>query len=520
MTATALPNLGERTSTGIGAPLPALWDRASIKVAAGVGLSALALSVLLPSGTTTLTWFIPVADSVMILLFGVVAALGSLDAILRRHGRSVPLAAAAAASAVLWIPHMLTFPGVIGSKSWGGPQTAGYLFELAHIGTPLALALALILRPGPLRRPVRATVTSMVVAVATATALIGLCVGLAAHLPALVEAEGFTPFSKALTYISLVPILVAGLIFLAGHRGDDRVAGSVAAALVLLTFESFAEAAVPGRFATGWYIAHGLGTAPALALLIGQLALYARTVLDQTNDEAKLRRSTEELARSNANLEAFASVAAHDLISPLTVMGGFAQMLESELRGDELAEAREWANRIVTGTTRMKTLVDDLLSFARLGSDLEPQPIDTEELMTELVATVRATSENTGEISIGSLPIVHGDRTQLSQLFQNLLTNALKFTPAGETARVEVSAARSGDSWIFAVEDDGIGIAPESRELVFKMFKRLHPGELYGGTGIGLAICRRVAENHGGRIWAEGNSKSGTTIRVALPYEW
>jgi signal transduction histidine kinase len=182
-----------------------------------------------------------------------------------------------------------------------------------------------------------------------------------------------------------------------------------------------------------------------------------------------------------------------------------------------LAEARDWANRIVHGTTRMKTLVDDLLSYARLGSGLTAQPVDTAELIMELAATVRATSETAGEISVGPLPVIDGDRTQLGQLFQNLLTNALKFTRPGHAARVEVSAVRSGDGWIFAVEDDGIGIAADARERVFQMFKRLHTGEAYGGTGIGLAICRRVTENHGGRIWVEGNSKGGTTIRVLFP---
>src|SRR5207302_8261183 len=146
-----------------------------------------------------------------------------------------------------------------------------------------------------------------------------------------------------------------------------------------------------------------------------------------------------------------------------------------------------------------------------------PQSVRTNELVREVVAAVRAASDSEGEVSVGSLPAVHGDPTQLGQLFQNLLTNALKFSRPGLPPRVAVSAEPSGDGWTFSVADNGIGVAPEARDRIFQMFQRLHRREDYPGTGIGLAICRRVTDNHGGRIWAEDNAEGGTTFRFTLP---
>lgn len=269
-----------------------VWTSLWTISAALFGAFAVALILVLPKSPTELSWFLPAVDILLFVLFGLTAVLGCMDAILRRHGRSIPTAAAAAGAGLAWIAHLITFPGVLPSDlPHVGPQTAAMLFHLAHIGTPTALAIVLLARRGPLRRPGR-TVTRVLAGSASITLLLIATAGLLAPVvPALVVDGRFTALNRALTYAALIPIATAAVVFVRGRRGDERVSGSVAAALVLFAFETVGEMFVPARFEPGWYITLVLRLSPAFVLVLGQLNLYARTVSERVRTEETIRRA-------------------------------------------------------------------------------------------------------------------------------------------------------------------------------------------------------------------------------------
>jgi PAS domain S-box-containing protein len=235
--------------------------------------------------------------------------------------------------------------------------------------------------------------------------------------------------------------------------------------------------------------------------------------------EERLRLTNVELARSNADLEDFASVAAHDLKSPLATIGGFASLLEMEVAGELSADGQDYAAHVLTGVQRMQTLIDDLLAYAQVGTtaaqelvDLDDVVRDTRELLAAEVDAAAAVVDAPDD-----LPEVVGDASQLRQLFMNLVSNGIKFRRDDVPPRVEITVEPHDGRWVVAVADNGIGIDVESREQVFRMFQRLHSASEYPGTGIGLAICRRVVENHGGRISIGDRAGGGTVISFDLP---
>lgn len=236
----------------------------------------------------------------------------------------------------------------------------------------------------------------------------------------------------------------------------------------------------------------------------------------------RLDAQTEELRRSNAELEQFAYVASHDLQEPLRKVASFCQMLERRY-GDQLDErGRQYIEFAVDGAKRMQALINDLLSFSRVGRLSRPEEsVDLNVVARQALHNLDALREDTGaEVEIGELPSLPGDRTQLTQLFQNLLGNAIKFRREGVPPRVVVDARRDGNEWEFRCADNGIGIEPRYADRIFLIFQRLHPRDRYTGTGIGLALCKKIVEFHGGRIWLDrdGNGDaSGTVFRWTLP---
>ena len=243
----------------------------------------------------------------------------------------------------------------------------------------------------------------------------------------------------------------------------------------------------------------------------------AEAALADANEE--LARRNEELERSNDQLERFAYVASHDLKSPLQVVRGFLDLLV-RTRADQLDEqGREFVQAAVRGAHRMEALIDDLLSYASVGRGAGPRvSVSLGELLDEVREDLEARlAETGGQVVSDSLPTVVGDRTQLRQLLQNLVSNAVKFHRPDEEPRVLVDARADEAGWQISVEDNGIGIPPDQREHVFNMFTRIHGGDAYPGTGIGLAICHRVVENHGGRIWVDDAPGGGTRITFTLP---
>jgi len=240
-------------------------------------------------------------------------------------------------------------------------------------------------------------------------------------------------------------------------------------------------------------------------------------VTQRRHDDEELARRAAALARSNADLEQFAYVASHDLSEPLRTISGFSELLERR-HGERLdGEALEFLGSIIGGTARMKRLIDDLLAYSQAGSgEMRPERVDVARLVADVTSGLEATIAAAGvELEVSELPVVRGDRAQLARVFQNLISNAVKFR-AGEHPRIWISAERDGADWRFEVADNGIGIEPRFAERVFGMFQRLHGREEYEGTGIGLPLCRRIVERYGGRIWIEARPGGGTALRFTL----
>ncbi|WP_321932191.1 sensor histidine kinase [Paraburkholderia guartelaensis] len=241
-------------------------------------------------------------------------------------------------------------------------------------------------------------------------------------------------------------------------------------------------------------------------------------ITERKRAEQELINRTEELARSNHDLEQFAYVASHDLQEPLRAVAGPLQLLQRRYQGRLDARADEFIAHAVDGATRMQKLIDDLLAYSRVG-----RPGVTRELTdcgAVLDQALRSLSvvihESDALISRMHLPTVLGIPTQLSLLFQNLVGNAIKFRHPERAVRIDIRARHEGDDWVFSVTDNGIGIDAQYFDRIFLIFQRLHSRTDYPGTGIGLALCRRIVEQHGGRIWVESTPGSGTTFHFTL----
>jgi PAS domain S-box-containing protein len=247
-----------------------------------------------------------------------------------------------------------------------------------------------------------------------------------------------------------------------------------------------------------------------------------RRVQERTADleraNAELGRQAAELARSNAELEQFAYVASHDLQEPLRMVSSFTQLLAKRYRGRLDADADEFVGYVVEGAVRMQALINDLLMYSRVGrKDKGLTAVDCGAIVATACANLRNTIDETGAaVTIDPLPTLVAESTQLLQLFQNLIGNALKFTKAGPP-RIHLGASRRGPEWIFWVKDNGIGIESRYAERIFQVFQRLHNRKEYPGTGIGLAICKKVVERHGGRIWVESKPGHGSVFYFTLP---
>ena len=234
--------------------------------------------------------------------------------------------------------------------------------------------------------------------------------------------------------------------------------------------------------------------------------------------EELLTEQAAELARSNEDLEQFAYVASHDLQEPLRMVSSYVDLLGSRYEGRLDADADDFIRFAVDGAHRMEVLINDLLTYSKVGTaGLEVRPTDCGEVVGSALANLEAAIDQTGASVVAeSLPTVIGDSSQLVQLFQNLIGNSLKFR-GEETPRVTVRGQRQGDEWIISVSDNGIGVDAEYAEKVFVIFQRLHGRGDYAGTGIGLAICKKIVERCGGRIWLDETYDSGACFSFTLP---
>jgi len=250
----------------------------------------------------------------------------------------------------------------------------------------------------------------------------------------------------------------------------------------------------------------------------GYVNIYGRDVTERRRAENALRLKSEELTRSNAELEQFAYVASHDLQEPLRMISSYVQLLGNRYRGKLDNDADDFIFYATDGAARMQKLINDLLAYSRVGTRVKNfETVSLESALSQALDNLKITVKDSGAVvTHDPLPVVHGDAGQLAQLFQNLIDNAVKFH--GDTPpRVHVSAEIRGAECVCSVRDNGIGIAPEYTGRLFLLFQRLHTRREYPGTGIGLAICKRIIERHGGRIWVESSPGVGSTFCFSVP---
>ncbi|NQT84825.1 PAS domain S-box protein, partial [bacterium] len=246
----------------------------------------------------------------------------------------------------------------------------------------------------------------------------------------------------------------------------------------------------------------------------------SRDVTDRRKAEEELKRTAEELARSNAELEQFAYVASHDLQEPLRMVTSYTQLLAKRYKGKLDRDAEDFISFAVDGAARMQVLINDLLEYSRVGNRAKPfKEADCEAVFDRALANLQVAIEKSGAVvTHDPLPPVMGEELRLTQLLQNLIGNAIKFR-GEEPPRVHVSARQKGNQWEFLVQDNGIGIEADHTRRIFGVFSRLHTREEYPGTGIGLAICKRIVERHGGQICVESKRGEGSTFHFTIPIQ-
>lgn len=249
------------------------------------------------------------------------------------------------------------------------------------------------------------------------------------------------------------------------------------------------------------------------------LYVIFRDITELRQAQEGLKHYAQSLERSNKELEHFAYVASHDLQEPLRKIGSFTELLARKYQGRLDEKADIYMGYIVDGAQRMQILINDLLAFSRVttkGSGFEP--VDCNALLARVQRDLElALKESGARISVANLPTVMADAVQLGQVFQNLITNAIKYRAAGQPPEIGVAAVARDGEWLFSVQDRGIGINPQHFERVFQLFQRLHTREEYSGTGIGLALCKRIVERHGGKIWLESEAGKGSTFFFTVP---
>jgi signal transduction histidine kinase len=242
------------------------------------------------------------------------------------------------------------------------------------------------------------------------------------------------------------------------------------------------------------------------------------SLIELSRTKEELGQKSQDLARSNVDLQQFAYAASHDLQAPLRGVAGFVNLFARRYRGKLDEKADEFIEIIIDGIKRMEILIKDLLEYSQVGTrGIQLKPMDSELAVAQALTNLKAEiEEKNAVITYDTLPKVIADSSQLSRLFQNLIGNAVKFCRE-KLPKVHISAERKGHQWLFSVHDNGIGIDPYNQDRIFVIFQRLHTGAEYEGTGIGLAICKRIVERHGGSIWVESEPGKGSTFYFTIP---
>ncbi len=339
-----------------------------------------------------------------------------------------------------------------------------------------------------------------------------------------IEGVGLTWFKKISEYIICLILLASILLLLRKRSEFDPVILQLLIASIIVTIGS--------ELAFTFYI-HAYGFPNLIGHFLKIISFYLiyraliKTGLVRPYDllfrslkqsEETLAQKAEELARSNAELQQFAYIASHDLQEPLRMVTSYVHLLARRYRGKLDADADDFIAYVVDSTDRMKKLINDLLDYSSVSTRGKAfEPTDCEAVLESTLTDLQvAIEENSAVITHDPLPMVMADNAQLSQLFLNLIGNAIKFR-SEEPPDIHVSAEERGDEWVFSVRDNGIGIDPDNTERIFEIFQRLHSRSKYPGTGIGLAICRRIVERHGGSIWVESRPGEGSIFCFNIP---
>jgi signal transduction histidine kinase len=346
-----------------------------------------------------------------------------------------------------------------------------------------------------------------------------------------VEGQGLTGFKKGSEYVICLILLGAVALLLRSRRAFAPsvlwfVIGSLLATIAgelafTLYVDPYGFPNLMGHYLkiVAFYCMYKAlietGLVKPYSLLFRELKQHEDAL---QHSEETLRRSLAEIERSNAELEQFARVASHDLQAPLVTVGGYVGLLARRFKGQLGTEGDEFIAFAQEGVARMQQLIRDLLAYARVGTAGERfGHVATSELLKCALANLEAAiTESGAAVACDELPIVWGDTQQLLQVFQNLVGNAIKFR-GGRAPQIRVGAKQDGAQWLFSVQDNGIGIPPEARDRLFRMFERLHGVSEYPGSGIGLALCKKIVERHGGRIWVESEVGIGSTFLFTLP---
>jgi len=315
-----------------------------------------------------------------------------------------------------------------------------------------------------------------------------------------------------------------------------RDAGSVAGTLDISPGESImARRSVPGRGLTIsvvqpagdamrlWgprALRTGLAGLLTALVVVPILLVLAKRLVRDNQASAALEAANRELSRSNADLEQFAYVASHDLKEPLRNIASYVQLLQRRYQGKLDEDADAFIGYTVEGVRRMQVIINELLAYSRIGTGpLRSSPVQTGAVVSAVLGNLKAAIAEAGAVVdvVGPLPVVMGDPGQLTSVFQNLLANALKYRRDDVRPEVKVQVAEMGAEWRFSITDNGIGIDPAYQQQIFELFKRLHTRDRYTGSGIGLAVCQRVVERHGGSIWVESIPGQGACFHFILP---
>jgi signal transduction histidine kinase len=396
------------------------------------------------------------------------------------------------------------------------PERMSEMTALSFAGSGSALVLL------DSRRPRRATeILALLVTLVSLTALVGYAYG----QRALYAVDPFT--SIALHTAAGFAALALGILCARPDRGmvavviGDTAGGAMArrllpVALALpivlgwLQLEGERAGAYPAAFGTGWFAVSNV------VIVVAAILWYAVSL---NRFDAERLRAERELRRSNEELERFAYVASHDLQEPLRMVASYVQLLAKRYKGKLDRDADEFIAFAVDGAVRMQLLIEDLLAVSRVGTRGAPlTPTDANAVFERAVASLRLAIDEAGaSVTSDRLPVVAADAGQLEHVFLNLISNALKFRGVAPP-RVRVSAEARDAQWIFRVQDNGIGIESQYFDRIFLLFQRLHGKAQYPGTGIGLAIAKKIVERHGGRIWVESEPGRGSSFLFSLPF--